>query len=46
MSDHQAKPNRRHTMLAKPWILERDDKGAYTTIMTDLYNTDMPGFRN
>ena len=37
------KPKR---MWAKPWIMERDDKGAYSTIMTDLYKTDMPSFRN
>ena len=39
------KPKRRHRMWAKPWILERD-KAVYTTFMADLYNTDMPGFRN
>ena len=40
------KPKRRHRMWVKPWIMERDDKGAYTTIMADLYNTGMPSFRN
>ena len=31
----------RHRM----WV-KRDDKGAYTTIIADLYNADMPSFRN
>ena len=26
--------------------MERDDKGTYTIIMPDLYNTDMPSFGN
>ena len=33
-------------MWVKPWILQRDDRGAYTTIMQELYETDIPGFRN
>ena len=38
-------PKRRHMMWVKAWILERDDKEAYTTIMADIYKTDMPIFR-
>ena len=26
--------------------MQREDKGAYTNIMADLYQTDQPGFRN
>lgn len=37
---------RRHTVWVKPWIQQRDDRGAYTTLMAELYNTDMPSFRN
>ena len=40
------KPKRRHRMWVKTWSLQRDDKGAYTTMSADLYNIDMPGFRN
>ena len=40
------RPRRRHTVLVKSWIQQRDDRGAYTTIMQQLYETDIPGFRN
>ena len=40
------KPKRRQRIWVKPWILERDDKQAYTTLKADLYNPDMPGFTN
>ena len=33
-------------MWVKPWIQQRDDSGAYTTIMAELYDIDIPGFRN
>ena len=39
-------PKRKHRMWVKPWIMHRDDKGAYTNIMADLYETDQPGFKN
>ena len=34
-------------MWVKPWIQQRDDRGAYTTIKAELYETetDIPGFR-
>ena len=41
-----AKPKRKHRMWVKPWIMQRADKGAYTNIMADLYETDQPGFKN
>ena len=40
------KPKRRHTCWVKPWIQQREDRGAYTNIMQELYETDIPGFRN
>ena len=40
------KPKRIHGMWVKPWILERDGKRAYNTLMAGLYSTDMPSFRN
>ena len=33
-------------MWVRPWIQQRDDRGAYTTIMQELFETDIPGFRN
>ena len=38
------KPKKRHGIWFKPWNMERDDKRAYTTIMVDLYNTDMASY--
>ena len=40
------KPKRRHTCWVKPWIQQREDRGAYINIMQELYETDIPGFRN
>ena len=37
---------KRHTVWVRPWIQQRDDRGAYTTIMQELYETDIPSFRN
>ena len=36
-------------MWVRPWIQQRDDRGqggTYTTIMQELYETDILGFRN
>ena len=34
-------------MAGKPWIQQREVRGAYTKfIMQELYETDIPGFRN
>ena len=32
--------------MDRPWIQQRDDREGYTTIMHELYETDIPGFRN
>ena len=31
---------------ARPWILQREEKGCYRTILDDLIATDLPGYRN
>ena len=40
------RPRRRHNMWVRPWLLQREERGAYHNIMTDLYATDIPGFTN
>ena len=40
------RPRRRHNMWVRPWLLQRDERGAYHNIMADLYATDIPGFTN
>ena len=37
---------RRHNMWVRPWLLQREERGAYHNIMTGLYATDIPGFTN
>ena len=39
-------PRRRHNMWVRPWLLQREERGAYHNIMADLYATDIPGFTN
>ena len=29
-----------------PWILQRDDRGCYRTLLDELFTTDVPGYRN
>ena len=33
-------------MWVRPWLLQREERGAYYNIMADLYATDIPGFTN
>ena len=33
-------------MWVRPWLLQREERGAYLNIMADLYATDIPGFTN
>ena len=40
------RPRRRHNMWVRPWLMQREEKGAYHNIMADLYATDIPGFTN
>ena len=40
------RPGRRHNMWVRPWLLQREEKGAYHNIMAELYPTDIPGFTN
>ena len=39
------RPRIRHNMWVRPWLLQREERGAYH-IMTELYATDIPGFAN
>ena len=39
-------PRRRHNMWVRPWLLQREERGAYHNIMAKLYATDIPGFTN
>ena len=40
------RPRRRHNIWVRPWLLQREERGAYHNIMADLYATDIPGFTN
>ena len=40
------RPRRRHNMWVRPWLLQREERGAYQNIMADLYAIDIPGFTN
>ena len=40
------RPRRTHNMWVRPWVLQREARGAYHNIMADLYATDIPGFTN
>ena len=40
------RPSRRHNMWVRPWLLQREERGAYHNIMAELYVTDIPGFTN
>ena len=40
------RPRRRHNMWVRPWLLQREERGAYHNIMAELYATDIPGFTN
>ena len=33
-------------MWVRPWLLQREEGGAYHNIMAELYATDIPGFTN
>ena len=33
-------------MWVRPWLLQREERGAYHNIMAALYATDIPGFTN
>ena len=37
---------RRHNMWVRPWLLQREERGAYHNIRAELYATDIPGFTN
>ena len=38
------RPRRRHNMWVRPWLLQREERGAYHNNMAELYATDIPGF--
>ena len=40
------RPRRRHSMWVRPWLLQREERGAYHNIMAELYATDIPGLTN
>ena len=40
------RPRRRHNMWVRPWLLQREERGAYHNIMAELYASDIPGFTN
>ena len=40
------RPRRRHNMWVRPWLLQREERGAYHNIMAEMYATDIPGFTN
>ena len=40
------RPRRRNNMWVRPWLLQREERGAYQNIMADLYATDISGFTN
>ena len=40
------RPRRRHNMWVRPWLLQREERGAYHNIMTELYATDILEFTN
>ena len=40
------RPRRMHNMWVRPWLLQREERGAYNNIMADLYATGIPGFTN
>ena len=40
------RPRRRHNMWVRPWLLQREERGAYHNIMAELCATDIPGFTN
>ena len=40
------RPRRRHNMLVRPWLLQREERRAYHNITAELYATDIPGFTN
>ena len=40
------RPRRRHNMWVRPWLLRREERGAYRNIRAELYATDIPGFIN
>ena len=33
-------------MWVRPWLLQKEERGAYHNIMAELYATDIPGFIN
>ena len=33
-------------MWVRPWLLQREERGAYHNIMAELYATNIPGFTN
>ena len=37
---------RRHNMWVRPWLLQREERGAYHNIVAELNATDIPGFTN
>ena len=40
------RPSRGHKIWVRPWLLQREERGAYHNIMAELYATDIPGFTN
>ena len=41
-----ARPRQRHTCWVRPYIIHREEKGAYHNLLADLYDFDVPGFTN
>ena len=40
------RPRRKQNMWVRPWLLQREERAAYHSIMAELYATDIPGFTN
>ena len=48
-SQPQSDPRRRRkpqNPWVVPWILQRQEKGCYNNLLTDLIHTDIPGYHN
>ena len=45
-SPARQRPRRRYNMWVRPWLLQREERGAYHNIMAELYAPDIPGFTN
>ena len=50
ITQHPPPPPRRRrkpqNQLVLPWILQREERGCYRTLLDELITTDVPGYRN